>query len=538
MQVRAKKLAPAHKQPGGQPTPKPEAQQFAFPAPTQGWVLNENLMTPTPAGARLLDNFICTPTTIKVRGGYAKHATVPAAATAMFVYRSGTNTKLFAATATAVYNITSPADPNVAPAAEFSGQTAGYYSSEQFGTAGGDYLYAVNGADKPRLYNGTTWTAIDGLSTPAITGVTTTGLSHVWSFASRLFFVQKNTMMAWYLPVDSIGGAANSFSLAGIFKRGGSLLFGATWSMDSGDGLDDKCVFVSTEGEVAVYEGTDPGSAANWRKAGVYQITKPLGQNATMQAGGDLLIATETGLVPVSEAIRRDVAALSLGAVSRKIETYWQARAEVLSLPWEIAKWPSEGIMIVSQPQDGTTTATALVANLQTGAWSRFTGIDGRCLAYFDGSVMFGSNGGGVYRLQAGGSDAGATYTSVYLGQHESLGVQGRAKTIEQMRPIFKSSTGITPQLSALVNFSEELSATPNATANSATDGWDISAWDTSLWDATGAAVRAEDSQWVSIGRTGYAIAPELQITFGGTALPDAELVGVDATFTVGSLVA
>ena len=106
------------------------------------------------------------------------------------------------------------------------------------------------------------------------------------------------------------------------------------------------------------------------------------------------------------------------------------------------------------------------------------------------------------------------------------------------MRPIFKSSTSITPQLSALVNFSEELSATPNATVNSATDGWDISTWDTSLWDATGAAVRAEDSQWVSIGRTGYAIAPELQITFGGTAQPDAELIGIDATFTVGSLVA
>lgn len=539
MQVRPKKTAPAHKMPGGQPTPKAEARQYLFPSPTNGWTLNENLTTPSPQGARVLDNFICTPTSIRARGGSRKYATLGSPVTSMFVYKSGTNEKLFAATASAVYDITTPASPTTIPAAAFSGQTSGYYSAATYGTAGGNYLYAVNGTDKARLFDGTTWTAIDGASTPAITGATTSTFSHVWTFASRIWFAEKNTMKAWYLPADSIAGAAQSVSMAGIFRKGGSLLFGAAWSLDAGDGLDDKCVFVSTQGEVAVYEGSDPSTAATWRKVGVYEISPPLGQNATMQAGGDLLIATHIGIVPVSEAIKRDIAALSVGAVTRRIEPYWQKRARNhAALPWEIVKWPAEGIMVVTQPQATANAGTMLVANLQTGAWSRFTGMDARCIAHFGGYALFGSSAGTIHRMQEGGSDDGMPYTCVYLGQHESLGLPVMQKTVGQMRPVFTSNVPISPQLTALVNYSETLSSPPNASTALYGDGWDVSTWNVSLWDATGTLYGAENSQWVAIGRTGHAIAPELQMTLGGTLRPEIELIGVDVTFSTGALVA
>ncbi|TIR78102.1 MAG: hypothetical protein E5X19_32465, partial [Mesorhizobium sp.] len=75
-------------------------------------------------------------------------------------------------------------------------------------------------------------------------------LSFVWTYRSREFFIEKNTLTAWFLPVDAISGAASDFSLAGVFQKGGSLLCGGTWSLDAGDGVDDKCVFISTKGEV------------------------------------------------------------------------------------------------------------------------------------------------------------------------------------------------------------------------------------------------------------------------------------------------
>jgi hypothetical protein len=454
----------------------------------------------------------------------------------MISYKSGAAELFFAATASVIADITTVVDPLIPPTPVVTGQTGGYYSWEQFGTPGGDYLYAVNGADAPLLFDGTTWTPITGVSTPAITGVTTSELSHVWSFANRLFFVRKGTMEAYYLPIDSIGGAALTFSLAGIFKRGGSLMFGAKWSIDAGDGLDDKCVFVSTEGEVAVYEGTNPGSAADWRKAGIYQIARPLGQNATVSAGGDLLVATEVGIVPLSEVVRRDIAALELGAVSRNISPYWQQQAQkITTLPWEMAKIPKSNIMVVSQPDIIDTLGTCLIANLQTGAWARFTGWKTRCLGVSAGRGYFGSDDGCVYAMETGGSDDGAVYTCTYLGQHDDFGATAMQKTVTQMRPVFQTANPISAKLSALPDYDETLPAPPSSVAEFPVGIWDAGLWDGALWDS--GVVTVANAQWVAIGVTGYTVAPLLQITFGVAPAPRVELVAIDAAFHVGALV-
>lgn len=525
--VRPKKKAP----PKGQTQAAP-AQAFSFPAPIRGLVLNEGLATPSLGGALVLDNWICTTTGIKVRGGTSRHIPVVDPVKSLFVYRSGPFENAFAATETDIYSVTSPSA--TAPAAVVSGRTNGVYFTAPFSTAGGDFLYAVNGTDDPLLYDGSTFTAINGASSPAITGVTASDLTHVWSFANRIFFVEKDSVNCWYLPIDSIGGAAQSFSLAGIFQRGGKLLFGATWSLDAGDGLDDKCVFVSDQGEVAIYEGTNPGSAADWRKAGVYNITKPLGPKAIMQAGGDLLVATQAGLVSIAQAIQRDTAALEVSSVTKTITPLWQRKGfELGAGNWEIEKWASENVIIVSQP--GDIENTCLVCNLQTGGWSRFTGLNVQTLAYFDGSVFFGGVDGNVYRFESGGNDNGESYTCRMLGQHDEMGVGGLQKTIAQMRPTFRLSGEVDPYIGVAVDYEAVTSPPPNASPDAVLSYWGVAVWGASKW-GDGEATRTY-SRWAAIGRTGYAIAPELQITIGGVAKPNIELVGIDATFHVGGLV-
>lgn len=524
MRVLPKKTAPAETM--------QQAQPFSFPSPVRGLVLNENLAMVSQGGAAVLDNWICSTTGARVRGGTSAHIPLGAPVRSMFAYRSGGIESAFGATTTAIYPIT--ASGAVTPTAAVTGQTNGYYSTEQFGTAGGDFLYAVNGADKARLFNGTTWTQITTTSTPAITGADTANFSHVWSFASRLFFVKKNSSIAYYLPVDSIAGAVAEFSLAGIFKTGGKLLYGATWSLDAGDGLDDKCVFVSDQGEVAIYEGTNPGDPNAWSKAGVYSITPPLGRKAKMQAGGDLLIATQTGLVPISQAISRDIAALEMSSVSKNITPLWQSQAFALSaVGWEIEKWPSENIMVISQPSD--TENTCLIANLQTGAWSRFTGFNVQCLVHFDKSVFFAGKNGIVYRFESGGSDSGTPYTASFLGKSEEMGVSGQQKTIAQVRAKFRGKTKVKPLVTAKTDYNENLSSPPNASANDASAGvWGVSKWGAGVW---GGATVSTQAVWSAVGRTGFAVAPEVQVTFGGVAKPDVELVAIDATFHVGALV-
>ncbi|MGB7241021.1 MAG: hypothetical protein WBC93_02905, partial [Sulfitobacter sp.] len=314
----------------------------------------------------------------------------------------------------------------------------------------------------------------------------------------------------------------------------------ATWSLDSGDGPNEQCVFISTEGEVAVYRGTNPVSAADWSKVGVYEITRPLGPGAIMKAGGDLLVATEVGLVPLSEAVRKDIGALSIGAASRAIEPLWQSRAATLtSIGWQIAKWPSENIMIVTQPEAVLSLGTCLVANLKTGAWSRFTGLDTQCICIFGGFAYFGASDGSVYKMQTTGADDGMPYTATYLGQFEGLGLPGVQKTALQARPTFISNSPISAQVKMKADYDEVLSPPPSTVVFDASDGWDISSWDVSVWDAgSGDGVGADDSRWAALGVTGYAHAPEIQITFGNIVAPDVEYVGQDVTMSVGALVA
>lgn len=522
------------------PTAKkpPALKAKTFPAPRKGWVVSENYAMQSPETALVLDNWFPTTTGIRVRRGRAKRATLGGVpVTSMWEYVGPSTRKRFAADATKIYDITSVADPNAAVTATISSRTSGYYSTVQFATVGGNFQYCFNGTDKPLLYNGSTFTAIDGVSTPAITGVTTTTLSQGWVYANRIFMVQKGTMNAWYLPVDSVGGAAAQVSLAGVFQAGGELLFGATWSLDGGDGLNQKCVFVSSVGEVAIYQGTDPSDPTKWSKQGVYNITRPLGMKAIMQAGGDLLIATEEGLVPLSEAVRKDAAALSLSAVSRGIEPEWRKEATARNgLPFEIIKLPNSAMMVVSLPptyaglQD-----CCFVANLQTGAWARFTNWQTRCMASFSGSGFFGANDGCVYEMEAGGSDAGAPYTAVYFGGFDHLDAPGRTKSVTMARAIFRTATPAIPKVSCSVNYAQTIPSAPASPANfTSASAWDTAVWDAGTWDG-GLTAASFSAPWTGIGVTGYSIAPQVQLTYAITPQPLVELVAFDLVYEDGA---
>lgn len=520
------------------PRNRAKSSSHTFIPPVRGWIANEAMANSQPGGARVLENWFPTLTGARLRAGSLKYATISAGPVLrMWTFKSGQTEEFFASDEANIFNITTVADPDVIPSAAVSSQTSGYYSTAQIGTGGGsNYLYAVNGTDLALLYDGSTWTPIDGSSSPAITGVTTSDLSFVWTFASRLFFVEKSTMSVWYLPVDSIGGAASEFSLAGIFQEGGSLLMGGKWSLDSGDGLDDKCVFISDQGEVAVYQGTNPGSASDWQKVGVYKITPPMGPNGMMQAGGDLLVATEDGIVPISEAVNKDAAALSLAAVTRNIEPEW--RREVTSrrtMPWEIVKWPTNNMMVVSLPVvDAGINPYCFVANLETGAWTKFTGWETRSIGHYAGFGYFGTNSGTIHQMEVGGSDDGAPYVCTFVGTPDHLRSPGVTKIIHSARSVFLSNVPFTAKVSMSVNYNITLPTPPSSTPNFSTDEWDSGLWDVAQWDSQ--SVANVSTKWVSVGKTGFVVSPQIQITCGVTPFPRTELVAFDVLYERGGV--
>lgn len=586
-----------------------------FAPPTRGWVQNENIAMPQPAGAYQLENYFPTLQGVRVRGGSYKYQKVSDGTVhSIWSYKSGSDEAFFAADETNIFDISTVSDADTAPTATITGQTAGYYSTTQFGTSGGDFLIAVNGADVMWHYDGTDWTPVNGeairelaftggtgiplthgqtitggtsgasatvisvigtgtagtmylgpitggpftdtetltsslggtttasgvdadYSAVTVTGVDTDTFSQVWSFANRMFFVEKDTMKSWYLPVDSIGGAASTFSLAGVFRKGGSLLFGATWSLDAGDGLDDKCVFVSTEGEVAVYQGTNPGDAATWGKVGVYNIGKPLGIKGHIQAGGDLLIATDAGLVSLSQAISKDVGALSGTGVTRPIFPSWAASVEEIGTEqWELLKWTEKSMLVVSQPRPSTAfEPECLVTNMETGAWGKYKNWDTKCLALYDGRGFFGALDGNVYEMERGGSDNGTPYTCSYVAQFDHLKKPGVQKTASQARAVFSASGQFGYKISVSTDYNVSLPAAPNAAADFVVSVWDSGLWDSALWD--GSSRYTTTTRWASLGKTGYVHAIQIQVTIGTTVTPDIELVSCTMTYTEGGVI-
>lgn len=490
----------------------------------------------------MLENWFPTATSVRMRAGSALYATVGSGSVSvasMFAYVDGNNQKLFAATSTDIYDITTVADPTVSPVAAVTGKTSGDWSVIQFATAGGTFLRMVNGADDPLVYNGTAFVA-PNYSDPTTFPISGTGLdpkklSFVWAFKQRMFFIEGESLNAWYLDADVIGGTATKFPMGGIFQRGGSLLFGASWSLDQLSGLNASCVFVTTEGEVAVYQGSNPDSVDDWALVGVYRIGRPLGPKAFFRAGGDLVIMTDIGAIPLSQAVRRDMAALNLGAISYPIESEWsRAVADRSFAPWHCELWPTKQMALIVPPSGINNPPEIFVANAVSGGWARFTGWDATCLQVYVDRLFFGSANGKVVEAEVTGADQGIPYTATCIPLFDDLKTPASRKIVGMARAMLLAPAAVDDRLSIQVDYAINLPPAPDELPFVATSLWGSAVWGQSRWgDARDQVVFAK---WRSVYGTGMALTPALQITSGNLAPPDVELVRIEITYDLADI--
>ena len=533
--IRKSRAASTDRKPPGAGT-ESKATVAALPAPVAGWVEAPALTVENALWVG--ENAFPTTRGLRIRGGSYRVADIGEPVTSLFKYKSATVDKIFAASDGSIYDV-SAFDPDTIPTADVTGQTSGVYSTAHMGTVGGEYIYAVNGTDSALLFDGSTWEVVTDVSTIAITGVDTDALRYAWTHKNRFWFIEAGTSTAWYLPVDSVGGAAADFSLAGVFQLGGELLFGATWSEDSGSGMDDRIVFVSINGEVAVFQGTDPANAASWAQVGVYRMSRPLGQDAFIRAGGDVLIATDSGLVSLSAVTQKDPAALSVSSVSSHIELTWRNNAQgyVSTKPWQVTKWDSEGLAFVSIP---TASSEALVVNVNTGAWSKCVGWDMQAVCTYSEGLYFGTVDGYIYQAERGGTDDGAAYLSRWAYAPQQLGAGSSRKVVSMMRSTWAATTEFAPQLSMEADYNLSFPSPPGPASDPETVAayWDVGEWDVSTWDGgTGNPANAPISStgWVSIGQSGYSVTPQFQVLTMSVNRPNVEFLGCEILFEVGA---
>lgn len=515
----------------GRRTGTADAKVFTLPAPIGGLNARDALSAMKPEDAIIIDNIIPDNGKCRLRSGYEEHANgIPSnyVETVMEYAPPNGLVQLFAAGQTEIYDVTSA---GAVGAAVVTGQTNGRWQSTMMATTGGNFLAIVNGVNNYQTYNGSAWTDQNA----AILGITggsadTKEFSNIALHASRLWFVQRNTLDAWYLPTGAITGTVVKFPLGPLCKLGGSLLAIGTWTKDGGDGMDDLWVAITTKGEVIVYQGTDPASADTWQKVGVFRIAEPIGKRCMIKVGGDLGIITSTGIALLSQLIGTNLSGQRRISITNKIsgafiDMYKTAGG---NFGWQIQEFASQALVLINVPAVERTTSYQFVINIETGGWCRFTGINALCWGTKNSELYFGAADGKVYKFGDALSDNGAAIP--WIVQMSFNRLKGNNNKVFRMaRALLNTITGYIPAVGLLFNYDTAPPTPGLPLATGSGPPWNTTAWNTAAWGST----TEEAATWQSVEGEGRSVSIVLSGASNGAPMEfnEVDLMYEDASW-------
>ena len=313
-----------------------------------------------------------------------------------------------------------------------------------------------------------------------VTGADSSTFINVNLFKNRLYFTQKNTLNCWYLDVDSIAGVASPLYFGGIARSGGYLQAMGTWTLDAGQGADDYAVFVTSMGEVIVYNGTDPTTADTWALKGVWQLGQTFNRRCFTKWAGDLLLLTQDGLVPLASALQSSRLDPRINITDKIYYPVSQAATNYYAnFGWQVIYYASENMLILNIPvSDGI---EQYVMHTITKAWARFTGIQAYCFVNSgDNDLHFGGDGY-VGTFYSGFSDNGNNITGAVQQAYSYFDTPGQLKRFTLVRPILQTDNGLP---TVLCNISTDFQPVDNLGQVSFNPSiLNASKWDSSTWD-------------------------------------------------------
>jgi len=490
-----------------------DAHSRSLAAPIKGWNARDPEAAMSPGWALYLDNWWPTPTNVQLRKGAADHITglgaTPIKSLCAWHARSGSpRNRLFACTDSGIYDATTAGTFG----ASVSTITDGRCVSVNYGTTGNSFLVVVNGTDNYRYYDGATWT-VAGATFPVSGGgtVNTNSLSNVCVFKRALFFCQKDSLDFYYFPVDTITGTISRFPLSAIFSKGGYLTAIGTWTIDGGQGIDDFAAMVTSEGQIALYKGTDPSSASTWALQGVYDLGTPLGKKCFMKYGGDLLYLSRNGVFPLSKALQSSNLTPTT-AVTDNISTVFSQAATLYGSywGWQGAQSPTDSLLLFNVPTTEYSLSQQFAMNMKTGAWCRFTDWNAFCWEWVDNQLYFGTTGK-VVKGWYGLNDFGGVISCYAKGAYDYYGMRARLKKPTLIRPALRLTGSVAVDMAMDTDFQVGIDYGPSVFNPLDGSLWDAALWDaaTSVWTETGIT----QLDWLTVAtRDCYNAAPRLRV--------------------------
>ena len=493
----------------GMPTFKKPAPQTSkvttWPAPTGGVDVRQ------PAGAMLPENCLYTYNLLPaewgmlLRDGFREYAldaeTAPAAGDGVRsifafdgVQTSAIDDRLFSVTKEGIWDTTEYDTPPVQKVVfvETSIDAGRGVFSHYIDQGGEEFLWYADETNGLWEYTQSTdlWARPTGITGPDVEAI-----SFVVVHKQRVWMIERDSTIGWYLPVASKSGQATEFYFGSKFPHGGKLSGLYNWSVDGGAGVDDYLIAVSSSGDVVPYQGSDPSVATTWNVVGSYFIGKtPKGRRFVSEYGGNIYMLSSYGILAMSDLLRgvdaKDVAQQSLSfKIARELRVKLLQTGDQYG--WELQFIPSSGMLIVLSPAVVGQERIQFVMNLTTQAWGYWRGVPMDCLTDWRGKIYFGRDDNSVQLMDVTRDNVKITQVGDYNGDpvkysmltsFQRYNADGRFKTCHYIRPDFWGTQK--PEFTAKPLYDYEIAEITAVSTPPLPEGdvWDVGLWDAAIW--------------------------------------------------------
>lgn len=544
----------------GKKVPRKIVQRVeSVPAPVDGLNARDALAAMPPTSAYGLVNWIPQRYGVRSRKGYSEYATgLGAQVNTVMSYFGPADTippsanfqiaptslpgKVFAATDSSIFDVTSQTStPSIAQA--LSGTVdAGYISSVNFSNGAGGWLLCASETDGYFTFDGTTWLKVTmGSGATQVSGLDPTTFCAVAIWKRRVWFVVKSSQKVCYLAVDAPYGAASELNVGPYLKHGGSVAWIANWTIDAGEGIDDYLIICSENGDVLIYQGTDPANASTFSLQGVFYVGEvPKGRTGFITLGGDLLIISNLGIIPVSYITRggANVLGTTTGDITADIVQLFSTdiSSTFNFFGWQMHPVAREDLLVVVVPQTGNTPNLQYVLNTSSMKWTQFNGMPMTCLKSVANWPLFGTADGRVciaFTNYTDNNKLDGTLGSAIVGliqpafsYFQKEGDISSQKHFLMVQPTFLSTSppGFNVQMN--VDFVPGAPVPPTFSNQPTGAVWGVSKWDQVLWGGAQNIYK----QWMSVTGVGFAG----QASFATSVNVDTTFTSIDYMFEVG----
>jgi hypothetical protein len=332
----------------------------------------------------------------------------------------------------------------------------------------------------------------------------------------RAFYWGTGSLGYWYAIAGAFQGALAYFPMELLFIYGGKIVQIFSWSSDNGDGVDDMTAFLSSNGEMIVYQGTDPSQALLWNMVGRFHVGSPLSVRSHGKVGSQEITLTSEGFAAADEAIITQTTDQAQEFGGKIVRASSEAVGQYANnFGWECLYYPRTQMFLCNVPVNpGANQFEQYVRNTDTGAWARFTGWNARTFQVFNQRLYFGDSVGNLVLADTSSSDT--PYGWGDLGQpvvrsattaYQRLTQPGMKSQVTGVQLVTNMNYPSKARVNIISDYGARQIPVPTIADFFATTYWDQDLWNTFYWGDPALDPIALQAKPVTYSVAGYGFA-------------------------------